>query len=267
MKKELFGEALGTFILTLFGTGSVAVAVLYGEYGSIFQIAIVWGVAVALAIYLTRHLCPAHLNPAVSCAMVAGGRMEGRKLLPYVLAQTAGAFVAGLSIYLLFGPTIETYESAHGILRGSPESVDTARMFGEFYPNPGDAKFSTVSIWLATAAEAFGTFILVLMIFALTEKSNGGRPDQGSVPLFIGLTVSSCICLVAPLTQAGLNPARDFGPRMVSWIFGWGSAAFPDKAGGFFWVYMLGPVIGGVLASMLFTRVMEPALKDSSEKQ
>ncbi|MBQ9712753.1 MAG: aquaporin, partial [Bacteroidales bacterium] len=160
MKKELFGEALGTFILTLFGTGSVAVAVLYGEYGSIFQIAIVWGVAVALAIYLTRHLCPAHLNPAVSCAMVAGGRMEGKKLLPYIVSQIAGAFVAGLVIYFLFNPSIVTYEAAKGIVRGTPESVDTARMFGEFYPNPGDASVSTVSIWLAIAAEAFGTFLL-----------------------------------------------------------------------------------------------------------
>ncbi|MBQ9173425.1 MAG: aquaporin [Bacteroidales bacterium] len=265
MKKELFGEALGTFILTLFGTGSVAVAVLYGEYGSIFQIAIVWGVAVALAIYLTRHLCPAHLNPAVSCAMVAGGRMEGKKLLPYIVSQIAGAFVAGLVIYFLFNPSIVTYEAAKGIVRGTPESVDTARMFGEFYPNPGDASVSTVSIWLAIAAEAFGTFLLVLMIFALTEKTNGGRPSSSSAPLFIGLTVSSCICLIAPLTQAGFNPARDFGPRIVSWIFGWGSAASPDKVGGFFWVYMLGPAVGGVLAALLFTKVIEPMLKENAE--
>ena len=262
MKKELFGEAIGTFLLTLLGTGSVAVAVLYGEYSSIFQIAIVWGLAVALAIYLTRNLCPAHLNPAVSCAMVAGGRMAPGKLLPYILAQVAGAFVAGLTVYLLFGPSIAVYEAAHGILRGTPESIDTARMFGEFYPNPGDAAVSSVSLPLAIGAEAIGTFLLVLMIFALTEKSNEGRPSSSSAPLFIGLTVSSCICLVAPLTQAGLNPARDFGPRMVAWAFGWGKAAFPDAVGGFFWVYIIGPVVGAILSSLLFTRVMDPMLKE-----
>ena len=72
--KEFLGESLGTFILTLFGCGSVAVAILFGEYVSIFQIAIVWGLGITLAIYLTRFLCGAHLNPAVSIAMVFSRR-------------------------------------------------------------------------------------------------------------------------------------------------------------------------------------------------
>ena len=102
------------------------------------------------------------------------------------------------------------------------------------------------------------------MIFALTEGCNIGRPHDAMAPLFIGLTVSSIICLIAPLTQAGLNPARDFGPRMVAWMAGWGAAAFPDQCGGFFFVYILGPVIGGTLAAMFFVYVLEPAMKRSS---
>ena len=126
--------------------------------------------------------------------------------------------------------------------------------------------FRSVSLPLAIGAEAFGTFLLVLMIFALTEGCNIGRPHDAMAPLFIGLTVSSIICLIAPLTQAGLNPARDFGPRMVAWIFGWKSAAFPDQIGGFFLVYILGPITGGILASLFFVHVLEPAMKRSSEK-
>lgn len=259
--KDFLGELLGTFILTMFGCGSVAVAVLFGEYTSIFQIAIVWGLAVTLAIYVTRHLCPAHLNPAVSVSMVLGKRMPARKLPSYLLAQFIGALLAGIMVLVLFNPSIESYELAHGIERGTAASVDTARMFGEFYPNPGDALVSTVSMPLAIVAEAVGTFVLVLFIFCFTEDCNVGRPDSNIAPMFIGLTVSICITLIAPLTQAGFNPARDFGPRVVAWLAGWGDAAFPDSDGGFFWVYILGPILGGAIATAFFVYVLEPIMK------
>ena len=71
--KGFIGEMLGTFILTFLGCSSVAVAVLFGEYNSIFQIGLVWGIGVTLAIFLTRHICNAHLNPAVSVAMASPG--------------------------------------------------------------------------------------------------------------------------------------------------------------------------------------------------
>lgn len=260
--KEFIGETLGTFLLVLFGTGSVAVSVLFGAYNGILQIALVWGIGVTLAIYLTRHLSCAHLNPAVSLAMVVGGRMSARKLPVYLIAQFVGALLAGITVYLLFSPSITAYESAHSIIRGTTESVQTAKMFGEYYSGPGST--AIVSLPLAIGAEAFGTFLLLLMIFALTEGCNVGRPHDALAPLFIGLTVSSVICLIAPLTQAGLNPARDFGPRMVAWATGWGDAAFPDRVGGFFFVYILGPVVGGIFASLFFVHVLEPAMKRSS---
>ena len=110
--KAFVGELIGTFVLTLFGCGSVVVAVLFGEYGSIFQIALVWGIGVTLAIYLTRHLSCAHLNPAVTVAMVLSKRMKADKLLSYLLAQFAGAFLAGAVLYGLLAPTISAYELA-----------------------------------------------------------------------------------------------------------------------------------------------------------
>jgi glycerol uptake facilitator protein len=258
--KECTGELLGTFLMVLFGCSSVVVATLFGEYSGIFQIALVWGFAVMLAIYLTRHLSCAHLNPAVSVAMALSKRMKASKLPKYLAAQFLGAFLAGLVVFLLFSPSIEAYETAHGILRGSPESAATARMFGEFYT--GGA--ATTSLALAIAAEGFGTFLLVLLVFSLTEGCNVGRPSDTMAPVFIGLAVASIICIVAPLTQAGLNPARDFGPRIVAWLCGWGSAAFPDDCGGFFWVYILAPIVGGCIAAMFFVHVLEPLMQRKS---
>jgi len=264
ISKEFKGETLGTFLLVLFGCGSVAVSVLFNAYQGLMQIAMIWGIGVTLSIYLTRHLSCAHLNPAVTVAMVISKRMLAKKLPVYITAQFLGAFLAGLAIYLLFSPSISAFESAHSIVRGTSESVQTAKMFGEYYAAPGS--LSVVSLPLAIGAEAFGTFLLVLMIFALTEGCNVGRPSEALAPLFIGLTVASIICLIAPLTQAGLNPARDFGPRMVAWIFGWKSAAFPDQSGGFFLVYILGPIVGAILGSLFFVFALEPAMKHSSEK-
>jgi glycerol uptake facilitator protein len=258
--KEFMGELLGTFILTLFGCGSVAVAVLFGEYNSIFQIGFVWGIGVTLAIYLTRHLSNAHLNPAVTLAMAFSRRMKASKIPVYLAAQFTGAFLAGAAVFILFAPSIDAYEQLHEIVRGAPESVITAKMFGEFYPNPGGS--AVVSMPLAIAAECFGTFLLVLTIFGLTEDANTGRPGDSITPLFIGLTVSSIIWLIAPLTQAGLNPARDFGPRLFSFIAGWGKAALPDSTGGFFWVYILAPVVGGGIAALL-----EPFMKRITNKK
>lgn len=263
-RREFAGEFIGTFILVLFGCGSVAVSVLFETHQGLFQIAAIWGIGVSLAIYATRHLSCAHLNPAVTLAMVTGGRMMAGKLPVYIAAQFLGATAAGMTVYLLFGASIASYEQANGILRGASESVQTARIFGEYYLNIGNPLSSFI---LATGAEMLGTFLLVFMIFTLTEGCNLGRPDQNLAPVFIGLTVTSLICLLAPLTQAGLNPARDFGPRMVALASGWGQASFPDRMGGFFIVYMLAPVLGAQLAGLLFTRVLEPLMNHNSRKQ
>jgi glycerol uptake facilitator protein len=263
-QKEFIGEALGTFILVLFGCGSVAVSVLFNADMGLLQIALIWGIGVTLAIYLTRHISCAHLNPAVSIAMLIGKRMSVRKLPAYLSGQFLGAFMAGLMVYLFFSPSIFEYEKTHSILRGTIESVSTARMFGEYYSHTGNS--AIVSFPLAMGAEAFGTFLLLLMIFSLTEGCNVGRPDNAIAPLFIGLTVTSVICLIGPLTQAGLNPARDFGPRMVAWLFGWGKAAFPDQTGGFIFIYIVSPILGGSMASLFFVKVLEPLMKQKGER-
>lgn len=192
--------------------------------------------------------------------------MEWKKLPGYLLSQVVGAILAGWVLYGLFHASIAHYEALHDIVRGTAASVDTARMFGEFYPNPGDSVNAVVTLPLAMCAEGFGTFLLALFIFALTEDCNVGRPSSDLQPVFIGLTVSSIIFFIAPLTQAGLNPARDCGPRLVAYLTGWGDAALPDAVGGWFWVYMAAPILGAVLAALFFKFVLEPLHAKENKK-
>ena len=255
-----FGEFLGTFLLVFIGTSAVAVAVLFNALIGL-QVAAVWGLGVTLAIYATRHLSCAHLNPAVSLGMVLAGRMHPRLLLPYWAFQLLGGIAAGATVLLVFHGNIVGYESANAIIRGSPESMRTAMMFGEYFPNPGvPILWFKVSMGSAMLVEEIGTFILVLMIFLLTEGCNVGRPSEGSSPIFVGGTVSAIIAITAPLTQAGINPARDFGPRIISFLAGWGSIAIPGPKGGFFWVYIAAPLLGGAAAAACFRFIIAPLM-------
>ncbi|GJQ27684.1 MAG: glycerol uptake facilitator protein [Phycisphaerae bacterium] len=255
------GEFIGTFLLVLFGTATVAVAVLFNAHVGLLQVAVVWGIGVTLAIYATRHLSCAHLNPAVSLGMVLAGRMNLRLLPWYWLAQLAGGIAAGATVLLLFGSAIGDFEHARGIVRGAPGSVQTAMIFGEYFPHPGLAASGLgATISIAILAEALGTFLLVTMVFSLTEGCNVGRPADGLAPVFIGATVAAIISILAPLTQAGLNPARDFGPRLVAFLAGWDGVAIPGPRGGFFLVYVAAPLVGGALSAIGFRYGLQPLM-------
>src|SRR5471030_672739 len=110
------GEFFGTFLLVFFGCGSVAAAVLTGAQVGIFQVAIVWGLGIATAIYLTGALSGAHLNPAVTCALATCGRFPTRHVAGYVVAQLAGAFAAAAVLHAVFAGPLIAYEQAHGIV-------------------------------------------------------------------------------------------------------------------------------------------------------
>ena len=90
---------------------------------------------------------------------------------------------------------------------------------------------------------------------------NLGRPDDALAPLFIGLTVTLVISVIAPLTQAGINPARDLGPRLFAALAGWGAAAFPEPWYSSFTVYIVGPCLGGLLAAVVFTKILQPLME------
>ena len=254
------GEIFGTFLLVFFGCGSVAVTVLFDAHQGLFQIALLWGIGLSIAIYSVRSLSGAHFNPAVTLAMALCKKNKWSSVPLYVVSQFLGAIIAGLSVYVLFSSSILGVEDSTNIVRGSAESMAIAKMFGEYYSISGN---SYVSIYLAMFAEAFGTFLLALLILFLTDTNNKGRPSDNLVPLMIGFALSCLIALFAPLTQACFNPARDFGPRIVAMLFGWGSAAFPDSNGGFLFVYILAPCIGGALASFVYTVLLKPIILQS----
>ncbi|ETX05898.1 MAG: hypothetical protein ETSY2_20290 [Candidatus Entotheonella gemina] len=258
LPQALTGEGLGTYLLVLFGTGSVAAAVLTGALQGLWQVAVVWGFGVTLAIYASAALSGAHLNPAVSLAFVLwrGREFPARRLVPYIAAQLVGAVLAGATVAALFYRFIERFEHAKDIVRGMPGSELSAMIFGEYFPNPamfgtGAAAHALVSPWQCALVEGFGTAILVLVIFALTSPNNSIAPKANLVPFFIGFTVAVLISLFAPLTQAGWNPARDFGPRLVAYVLGWGEIAIPGPRGGF-WAYIVGPLIGGPIGGLVW---------------
>ena len=246
--RELIGEFLGTFILVFVGCGSVACSVLIKGFGGLYTVAFIFGGGVSLAIYAVGSFSQAHLNPAVSAGFVVNGNLSFKKLGIYSLSQFAGAWVGGCFLYLLFNGLIEEFELAQGIVRGSEGSYHSAVMFGEFFPNPGFEKVLEVSWLKACFIEGLGTFVLMLSILLIISV----KALKKMAPLLIGLTVTILICFIAPYTQGGFNPARDFGPRLVAYFGGWGEAAFPSVPWSFLTVYIISPVVGACLASVLY---------------
>ncbi|BCX48403.1 glycerol uptake facilitator protein [Haloferula helveola] len=261
----LIGEFLGTFILVFFGCGSVAAAVLTGAQVGIFQIAIVWGIAIALAIHLTGSLSGAHLNPAVTVAMAVFGGFEKRLVPGYLAVQLLSAFTAAAVLHVIFASAFSDFETLNGITRGEPGSEASAMIYGEYFPNPGGKALDTVTkeslpMWRAFLVEAIGTALLLLAICGLTDESNRGRsPLLAAVG--IGLTVTILISVIAPLTQGAFNPARDLGPRLFSSLAGWKTLPFTFNGHGWWFVYILAPFTGGLAGAALHRFILAPAYR------
>jgi glycerol uptake facilitator protein len=254
-KKEIAGEFFGTFIMMFLGLGAGVVCNIFETDMGLFDVALAWGIAIMIAVFVTRNLSGAHFNPAVSVAMVISGKMSYKKLFHYIISQFFGAVLAAFTVYLLFSPYIFEYEAMHNILRGSFESVQSAKLFGDYYIHPGGVPITMLH---AAAAEAVGTFMLITIILSLNDEDNTARPSENLSPIMIGLIVALLITFFSPITGAGFNPIRDFSPRIVTLIFGWGEHAFPDSSGGFFFVYILPPIIGSIIASLTFKKIIKP---------
>jgi glycerol uptake facilitator protein len=250
LSTAIIGEIIGTFLIVFFGCGCVAAAITTQAQSGVFQVAIVWGLGVAIAIHCTAALSGAHLNPAVTvAAWVWQGFNKGR-IIPYISAQMLGGFLAAAVVYSMFGDALSVFESTHHITRGMPGSEASAAAFGEFFPNPGGKPLTEaaaiVTLWRAFSIEIICTAVLVLVIFSVTDPKNSERP-QGLAPAYIGLTVTLLISLVGPLTMACFNPARDLAPRLFTAVAGWGSIPFSTNGSGWLIVYVIAPILGGIL--------------------
>jgi len=269
LKKCLIGEFFGTFLLVFFGCGSVCAAVLTGAQVGVFQVAIVWGLGIAVAIHMTSALSGAHLNPAVTLSLAAWGVVPVKRIAPYILCQFAGAFTAAAVLYLAFSGSLEAYERANGIARGMPGSEASAMVFAEFFPNPGGHPLTAelrakMPEWRAFGVEVIGTAILLLVIYCVTDSRNKGRP-QGYQAAAIGLTVTLLISLFGPLTMACFNPARDLAPRLFAALAGWGMAPFQANGSGWLTVYVLAPIAGGLLGGGLYRAAFKRGYSDSPQ--
>ncbi len=252
--KQLIGEFLGTCILSYIGCSAVALAVLFDIFPSIVPIALIWGAGVTLAIYATKNYSSAHLNPAVSFGFFINNEINLKELLSYWIAQLIGGFVAGLGVYLCFIKKIENFELSNNIFPNDISGAYTASIFGEFFPNPGYIDVvPNLSELSACGYECVGTFILMTSIFWFS-KINKVRKFS---PSLIGLTVALLIIWIAPFTQCGINPARDFGPRLVAYFFHWGSGAFPNGQMSFLTVYIFSPILGAWLSALLFKKLFQ----------
>jgi len=260
LRAELLAELVGMYILCFFGPGSVAVAVLKGGLNGGWQVASVWGFAIALAIYATGSISGCHINPAVTIAMAVFRKetFPSRKVLPYIGAQMVGGLLAALTLLGIFAPTCAAFEQAHHLVRGLPGSQLSAMWFGEYFPNPGAygtdaAAWAQVPVATAFIGEMIGTAFLLFFIFALTDSRNPLAPTTARLePLFIGFTVAIIIAVIGPVTQAGLNPARDLAPRIVSYFAGWGAMALPGPRGCEWWLYVVAPIVGGLLGGSVY---------------
>ena len=244
------GEVIGTFLMCFLGIGAVATATLYQAHTGPFQVGIVWGLAIAIAINATRHLSCAHFNPAVTFAMCVSKRCSWKNFPVYILGQFVGAILGASALWVFFADSVKNSLDAANLTMDV--STPASSIWIEVFPNTANG---VISMPVAAFAEALGVFILVMIIFSMTEGCNIGRPSDDLFPLFIGLTVAALICTIGPMTDAGLNPARDFGPRIVAYFVGWKNIAFSTDS---FIVYTIAPLIGAGLAAIFFTKVIEP---------
>ncbi|ANJ11033.1 aquaporin family protein [Streptomyces parvulus] len=245
---EVSAEFAGTMILILFGCGVVAQVAAGGALtdpagglGDHDSIAWAWGFGVTLGVYVAARLSGAHLNPAVTLALATFKGFPWRKVLPYALAQTAGAFVAALIVRWNYSEALAKADPGH--------TIKTQTVFSTLPANGNPAL--PVHEWGAFRDQVIGTAILLLLILAVTDMLN--TPPGANLGAFIiGLIVVAIGMAYGTNAGYAINPARDFGPRLASFLTGYGGAWRDQYGNLYFWVPILGPLIGGVLGAGLY---------------
>ena len=240
--REVLAEFFGTFILIVFGVGVVAQTVLSkGAAGSMLSINIAWGLAVAMGCYVSAGVTGAHLNPAVTIALAAHRRFPWNKELPYSLAQLAGAFAASAVVFMTYREALNAFDSGVRQVIG-PQG--TAGIWAT-YPQPSLSVFPGGFI-----DQVVGTALLVGVIFGITDTRNSPAP-AGVTPVVVGLLVVLIGATFGFNSGYAINPARDFGPRLFTFVAGWGAEVF--RAGnGWWWVPIVAPSIGGVIGGWAY---------------
>ena len=254
-KRELSAEFLGTLVLMVFGLGVNAQVSLGAEdFGNFFSVNVGWGLAVVMGIYVSGGISGAHLNPAVTLALAARGRFAWSKVVPFIVVQLIAALLASLLVYLVYREAINFAEhQAAGAEAAAVEeasrTMETAGIWGT-YPREFDEQHR-VSTMTGLIDQIVGTALLLLCIFGLSDKKNIS-PESNLAPLLVG-----CIVFLIGMTFGSncgyaINPVRDFGPRLFSFVAGWGSQVFTKPDSIWWLVPIVGPCIGGVIGGLVY---------------
>ncbi len=241
---ELVSEFFGTLILILMGAGVGAMTTLFGSgapgevvMGGWTNITLGWGLGVTFGIYTAKR-SGAHINPAVTLAFAACNGFPWRKVIPYSLAQTAGAFVAAALVFWNYRPAF---------IRVDPYLEKTAGVFTTFPAYPESFSFGLFD-------QILGTALLLFLILAVVEHA----PDWLQ-PAMIGLVVVAIGVCFGAMHGYAINPARDLGPRLFTAIAGFPNNGLTDGSR-VFWVPIVGPLVGGPLGAVLYLKLLKPHL-------
>jgi glycerol uptake facilitator protein len=234
--RAVVAEFLGTFVLMMFGTGVVAMTVLFGKglpgevvNGGYTNITIAWGIAVTMGIYVSSKWSGGHLNPAVTVSLAVFRGFSWKLVVPYILAQVAGAFCAAALVFWNYRPAFQAFD---------PGLTKTAGVFTTFPAFPDQLSAGLLD-------QVIGTALLMFVILAIGEHVT----ELG--PILVGLLVIAIGMAFGGMHGYAINPARDFGPRLFTAIAGFQNNGLTSGAP-VFWVPIVGPLVGGVLGSGLF---------------
>jgi aquaporin Z len=221
LSKKLGAEFIGTFWLVLGGCGSAVLAAKFPEIGiGLVGVALAFGLTVVTMAYAVGHISGGHFNPAVTVGLFAGGRIPAGELLPYILAQLAGAIVAALVLYLIASKA--GFELAGGFASN-----------GYGAHSPGG-----YSLLSALVIEVVMTAGFLFVIMGVTDS----RAPSGFAPLAIGLTLTLIHLISIPVTNTSVNPARSTGPALL--VGGWALAQL--------WLFWLAPILGGIIGGVAY---------------
>ncbi|WP_432452382.1 MULTISPECIES: MIP/aquaporin family protein [unclassified Agarivorans] len=260
LKGQCIAEFLGTGLFLFFGAACLCAVKLAGAQFGLWEICIVWGLGIALAVYLTAGISGAHLNPAVTVGLWLFANFDKQKVVPYILAQVAGAFFGVAVCYFIYADLFTVFEQSHNMLRGSDESLYLASIFST-YPHPD------LPTWRAAAVEVIISATLMGLILALTDDGNG-VPKGPLAPLLIGILVAVIGAATGPLTGFAMNPARDFGPKVFAFVAGWGKVSFTGaRELPYFIIPIVAPLIGACLGGAGYRYFITRHLADDTETE
>ncbi|MFC8258855.1 MIP/aquaporin family protein [Streptomyces sp. NPDC057291] len=269
---ECLAEGLGMFVLISFGCGVAAMAVaalpgsgrtegpttMFVAAGDWLMPVAGWGLAVTFGVYVAGGVSGAHLNPAVTLAFAVRRKFPWAKVVPYVVAQIVGAFAGAVLVYAVYHDAISSLDQA---LKGPKTNGHTLATFSIFGTFP--AEYFHGGIWGPLVDQIVGTAFMLIFIMAVIDMRNPAvRIYLG--PLVIGFAVAAIGLSYGANAGYAINPARDLGPRLFAWAAGWQELALPGTSPGsfhdYFWIPLVGPLIGGVIGVLIYDLVIGDAL-------